>query len=153
MSILLKQHDCYRRGNGGMLRKNLTMYTTVFTTGWATVKSFSFISNLCSVATKPFLLIIPQEISVGPLYHLAAGPKFSRLDLLPGLRFVVQRWGQQEVCYAFLSPCVPELLAPSLGKCYRHFNNYMGQLRNYYFPYSKKILKQFLKINNATIKQ
>lgn len=81
MSILLKQHDCYRRGNGGMLRKNLTMYTTVFTTGWATVKSFSFISNLCSIATKPFLLIYTKRYLLG-LYIIWLQDQNS-----PGYRF------------------------------------------------------------------
>ena len=106
MSILLKQHDCYRSGNGGMLRKNLTMYTTVFTTGWATVKSFCFISDLYSIATKPLLLIYPKRYLLG-LYIIWLQDQNS-----PGYRFPPRA----EVCSSVVGS-VGGLLCLPLSLC------------------------------------
>ena len=94
-----------------------TIHTTVFTAGWATVKSFPFVSNLCS--------IVNPKTRDGPLYALAARPEFSRL-FTP----------RAEVCSSVVLPAGGVVMPSShlMFQNYKHISNYMGSTKKLSLP-------------------
>ena len=98
-----------------------TIHTTVFTAGWATVKSFPFVSNLCS--------IVNPKTRDGPLYALAARPEFSRL-FTP----------RAEVCSSVVLPAGGVVMPSShlMFQNYKHISNYMGSTKKLSLPWFKK---------------